>query len=81
MTMHDEVITEALNRQDGACYCGDPNMRCKRVNFVYTDMSQEEWSSRFDCLVPKTIRKVCPDLLAFTQGLADHRSGAILRTT
>jgi hypothetical protein len=40
VTMHDDVITEALNRQDGACYCGDPNKRGKRVIFVYTDMSQ-----------------------------------------
>jgi hypothetical protein len=30
-------------------------------------LSQEAWSSRFDCLVPKTIRKVYPDLLAFTK--------------
>lgn len=32
-----------------------------------TPQSQEAWSSRFDCLVPKTIRKVYPDLLAFTK--------------
>jgi len=34
--MHDDVITEALNRQDGVCHCGDPNKRGKRVIFDYT---------------------------------------------
>jgi hypothetical protein len=36
VTMHDDVITEALNRQDGVCHCGDPNKRGKRVIFDYT---------------------------------------------
>ena len=67
MTKHEDVVTEALNRHDDEIYYGDLYRRGQRVVFVYDDLNKVQWDTRLECFGPATVRRVYPNLLAFTR--------------
>lgn len=64
--MRTGYVTEALNRSNGEYCYGNLKRRKNRVIFVYTDMDQKEWIADLNCVGPATVRKIYPDLAAFS---------------
>ena len=60
------AVYRVLMRDGHYCY-GRLEGRKGRVVFVYTDLYQSEWDAKLGCIAPVDVRKVYPDVVAFSK--------------